>query len=130
CRRTSTSATSSRRTATPASARSRLVPRHWWHDVSAQGNGSTPEPVDDGRVSVSIDGRDARFPKGMLVLDAATELGIHIPIYCAHPKMEPVAVCRMCLVNIEKFRKLQPACATVVADGMVVRPVPPEVTAA
>jgi NADH-quinone oxidoreductase subunit G len=39
--------------------------------------------------------------------------GIHIPIYCAHPKMDPVAVCRMCLVNIEKFPKPQPACATV-----------------
>jgi NADH-quinone oxidoreductase subunit G len=63
-----------------------------------------------------------------LVLDAATELGIHIPIYCAHPKMEPVAVCRMCLVNIEKFPKPQPACATVANEGMVVRTNIPEVT--
>ncbi|MBV8302482.1 MAG: molybdopterin-dependent oxidoreductase, partial [Candidatus Dormibacteraeota bacterium] len=61
-----------------------------------------------------------RVPKGTLVLDAATELGIHIPIYCSHPKMEPVAVCRMCLVEIEKFPKPQPACATYVNDGMVV----------
>jgi NADH-quinone oxidoreductase subunit G len=59
-------------------------------------------------------------PKGTLVLDAAAELGIHIPIYCSHPKMEPVAVCRMCLVNIEKFPKPQPACATYVNEGMVV----------
>src|SRR3984893_4120674 len=75
---------------------------------------------DDGRVGLTIDGRDVRVPKGTLVLDAATELGIHIPIYCAHAKMEPVAVCRMCLVNIEKFPKPQPACATVASDGMVV----------
>ena len=91
-------------------------------------DGSALEQPDDGRVGVSIDGRDARFPKGMLVLDAATELGIHIPIYCAHPKMDPVAVCRMCLVNIEKFPKPQPACATVVAEGMVVRTETAEVT--
>ena len=52
--------------------------------------------------------------------DAATELGIHIPIYCSHPKMDPVAVCRMCLVHVEKMPKLQPACATYVAEGMVV----------
>src|ERR1700737_1689120 len=77
-------------------------------------------PPDDGRVGLTIDGRDLRVPKGTLVLDAATELGIHIPIYCAHAKMEPVAVCRMCLVNIEKFPKPQPACATVASDGMVV----------
>jgi NADH-quinone oxidoreductase subunit G len=87
-----------------------------------------PEQPDDGRVAISIDGRETRVPKGTLVLDAATALGIHIPIYCAHPKMEPVAVCRMCLVNIEKFPKPQPACATVANEGMVVRTNIPEVT--
>ena len=82
---------------------------------------AAPEAPDDGRVGVTIDGRALRVPRGTLVLDAATEAGIHIPIYCAHPKMDPVAVCRMCLVEVEKAPKLQPACATVVADGMVVR---------
>jgi NADH-quinone oxidoreductase subunit G len=77
-------------------------------------------PPDDGRVEVTIDGRTLRVPKGTLVLDAAAEVGIHIPIYCAHPKMDPVAVCRMCLVQVEKMPKLQPACATYVNDGMVV----------
>ncbi|HEX6538350.1 MAG TPA: molybdopterin-dependent oxidoreductase [Candidatus Dormibacteraeota bacterium] len=77
-------------------------------------------PQDDGRVGVTIDGRQVRVPKGTLVLDAAAGLGIHIPIYCSHPKMEPVAVCRMCLVTIEKFPKPQPACATYVSEGMVV----------
>ena len=90
--------------------------------------GTPPEQLDDGRVGISIDGRELRVPKGTLVLDAATEAGIHIPIYCAHPKMDPVAVCRMCLVNIEKFPKPQPACATVAGDGMVVRTNLPEVT--
>src|SRR5579872_2439627 len=85
-------------------------------------------PVDDGKVGVTIDGRSVRVAKNTLVLDAATELGIHIPIYCAHPKMDPVAVCRMCLVNIEKFPKPQPACATVAGEGMVVRTDLPEVT--
>jgi NADH-quinone oxidoreductase subunit G len=79
-----------------------------------------PAPPDDECVSVTIDGRALRVPRGTLVLDAATEAGVHIPIYCAHPKMDPVAVCRMCLVQVEKMPKLQPACATVVADGMVV----------
>src|ERR1039457_6885105 len=87
-----------------------------------------PEAPDDGRVSVTIDGRELRVPRGTLVLDAATEAGVHIPIYCAHPKMDPVAVCRMCLVQVEKFPKPQPACATVAGDGMVVRTDLPEVT--
>src|ERR1035437_7302203 len=78
------------------------------------------ETPDDGRVAVTIDGRALRVPRGMLVLDAATEAGVHVPIYCAHPKMDPVAVCRMCLVHIEKMPKLQPACATYVSDGMAI----------
>ncbi|MBV8194436.1 MAG: (2Fe-2S)-binding protein, partial [Candidatus Dormibacteraeota bacterium] len=87
-----------------------------------------PAQPDDGRVALTIDGRELRVPKGTLVLDAAAELGIHIPIYCAHPKMEPVAVCRMCLVHIEKFPKPQPACATYVGDGMAVTTNNAEVT--
>ena len=88
---------------------------------------AAPDQPDDGKVGVTIDGRALRVPRGMLVLDAATEAGIHIPIYCAHPKMDPVAVCRMCLVEIERTPKLQPACATVVADGMVVKTQTPPV---
>ena len=79
-----------------------------------------PAAPDDGLVGITIDGRSIRVAKGTLVTDAATELGIHIPIYCSHPKMDPVAVCRMCLVHVEKMPKLQPACATYAAEGMVV----------
>jgi NADH-quinone oxidoreductase subunit G len=86
-----------------------------------------PAAPDDGRVAVTIDGRSLRVPRGTLLLDAATQAGIHIPIYCAHPKMEPVAVCRMCLVQVEKMPKLQPACATYVSDGMSVSTRSPQV---
>lgn len=79
-----------------------------------------PAPPDDGLVGVTIDGRSARVPKGTLLTDVSEQLGIHIPIYCSHPKMEPVAVCRMCLVHVEKMPKLQPACATYASEGMVV----------
>src|SRR3982074_683124 len=69
---------------------------------------------------MTIDGRSVRVPKGTLVLDAATELGIHIPIYCAHAKMEPVAAGRACIGTMASTPKPQPACATVASDGMVV----------
>ncbi|MFN2568893.1 MAG: 2Fe-2S iron-sulfur cluster-binding protein, partial [Candidatus Dormibacteria bacterium] len=96
----------------------------------------TPAPVEpdqesgDGLVAVTIDGRERRVAPGTLVLDAATEAGVHIPIYCAHPKMDPVAVCRMCLVRIDPMPKLQPACATRVSDGMAVTTTGPEVAKA
>ena len=93
-------------------------------------DGSAPEQIDDGRVGVTIDGRELRVERGTLVWDAATLAGIHVPVYCAHTKMDPVAVCRMCLVAVEKMPKLQPACATVVTEGMVVHTQTDQVTKA
>ena len=73
------------------------------------------------QITLTIDGQSVTVPKGTLILDAAKTLGIDIPIFCSHPKMEPVAVCRMCLIEVDKMPKLQPACAIPVAEGMVVR---------
>ena len=39
-------------------------------------------------------------PVGTLVVDAAKKVGIDIPVFCYHPKMEPVGMCRQCLVEI------------------------------
>jgi NADH-quinone oxidoreductase subunit G len=72
-------------------------------------------------VAVSVDGRSVEVAPGTLVWDACEKAGVYVPVYCAHKKMEPVAVCRMCLVEVEGTPKLQPACATRVAEGMVVR---------
>ncbi len=71
-------------------------------------------------INLTVDGREVEVEPGTLVIEAAKKLGIDIPIFCYHPRMKPVAACRMCLVAIEKMGKLQPACATQVADGMVV----------
>ena len=57
---------------------------------------------------------------GKTVLQAALEAGIYIPHFCYHPNLQIRGSCRMCLVYIEKTPKLQIACATTVAEGMVV----------
>jgi NADH-quinone oxidoreductase subunit G len=77
--------------------------------------------VQTDQVTLTIDGQSVTVPKGTLILDAAKAINIDIPIFCSHPKMAPVAVCRMCLVEVEKMPKLQPACAVYVAEGMVVK---------
>ncbi len=51
-------------------------------------------------VTLTIDGQAISVPPGTLVVDAAKKLGIDIPVFCYHPKMEPVGMCRMCLVEI------------------------------
>lgn len=71
-------------------------------------------------VSVTINGREVAAEKGRLLIDVAEEIGTFVPRFCYHPGMKSVAVCRMCLVQIDGMPKLQPACATPVADGMVV----------
>ena len=81
----------------------------------------------DDLVHLTIDGRPVSVPKGTLVWAAALKLGIEIPIYCYHPKMEPLGACRMCFVEVEKMPKVATACTTVVAEGMVVRTDTPKV---
>jgi len=69
---------------------------------------------------VTIDGKETEVPEGLNVIQAAEHLGIEIPHYCFHPGLSVPGNCRMCLVEIEKAPKLQIACNTKVADGMVV----------
>ena len=73
-------------------------------------------------VTLRIDGRDVVAPKGEMLIAAAERSGTYIPRFCYHPRMEPVGVCRMCLVEVDGPRgaTLTPACYVQVADGMVV----------
>jgi len=72
-------------------------------------------------VTLTIDDQKVQVPEGTLIIEAAESVGIHIPRYCYHSGLPVVGSCRMCLVEIEKAPKLQPSCATPVAEGMVVR---------
>ncbi|HYA46478.1 MAG TPA: NADH-quinone oxidoreductase subunit NuoG [Burkholderiales bacterium] len=71
-------------------------------------------------LKVTIDGRETEVQNGATVMEAANRLGIYIPHFCYHKKLSIAANCRMCLVQIEKAPKPQPACATPVIDGMKV----------
>lgn len=90
---------------------------------------ATPAAPPD-TVTLTIDGRQATVAKGTLVVEAAKSVGIDIPVFCYEPRMAPVGACRMCLVSIERMPKLQTACTTPVADGMVVETAAPEARAA
>ena len=92
-------------------------------------------------VSVLIDGQPVSVPSGTLIIEAAKQIGIDIPVFCYHPKMEPVGMCRMCLVEVGRpvidrtsgqpviedgkpkiqfGAKLETACTTPVSEGMQV----------
>lgn len=72
-------------------------------------------------VSITIDGQTLEVEAGSTVLQAAQRLGIDIPTFCYLKRLPALASCRMCLVEIEGQRRLQPSCATAVTEGMVVR---------
>ncbi len=80
----------------------------------------------DELVTLTIDGLPVSVPKGTLVIEAAKQAGVLVPHYCYHPGLPVAGLCRMCLVDIEKAPKLQIACATQVAEGMVVRTQSPQ----
>jgi len=93
-------------------------------------------------VTLTIDGTPVTVPDGTLIVNAAKKIGIDIPVFCYHPKMEPVGMCRMCLVEVGRpvidratgqpvleadglprvqfGPKLETACTTSVSEGMVV----------
>jgi NADH-quinone oxidoreductase subunit G len=74
------------------------------------------------RVTITIDGREHEVPAGELLIKAAQDTGTYVPRFCWHPRMKPVGMCRMCLVEVEgpRGRMLTTSCTMPVNDGMVV----------
>ena len=52
------------------------------------------------------------------IIQVADRNDIHIPRFCYHKRLSIVASCRMCLVDIENVKYPQPACSTIVKEGM------------
>jgi NADH-quinone oxidoreductase subunit G len=80
----------------------------------------TQAPADT--VILTVNGKQIEATPGELVIEAAERNGTYIPRFCYHPRMEPVGMCRMCIVEIDTGRgpALQPACMIPVAPDMVV----------
>ena len=77
--------------------------------------------VETNTVTLQINGREITVAKGLSVVEAAAEAGVEIPVFCYEPRLGAgVGACRMCLCEIEGIPKLQTACTTPVADGMIV----------
>ena len=80
-------------------------------------------------ITLTINGRAVQARAGQTVYEAAAAAGIRIPVLCHHPRLQPQGACRICLVEIEKQRGLQPSCTYPVTEGMVVRTDTPAVIA-
>lgn len=72
-------------------------------------------------INLTIDGKSVQVPEGASVLQAAEAAGVQIPTLCHHPALKPFGGCRLCLVDVEGARTLQPACTLPASEKMVVQ---------
>ena len=86
-------------------------------DVQNKNSGAS-----EATVSITVDGKAVNARPGDLIIEAAERAGVFIPRFCYHPRMEPVGMCRMCLVEVSGPRgfSLQPACYLRVNEGLEV----------
>jgi bidirectional [NiFe] hydrogenase diaphorase subunit len=71
--------------------------------------------------TLQVDGRTITALEDQTIFSAAWDNGIHIPRICHLGGLADAGACRLCLVEIEGQKKLQPSCITKVAEDMVVR---------
>ena len=81
-------------------------------------------------VTLTVDGKQLTAPAGTLLIEACKSVGIDVPSFCYYPGLSLQGACRMCVVRVEKMPKLQTACTTPVAEGMVVTTESPEIAQA
>ena len=69
-------------------------------------------------VKLRIDGREVEVEKGTNLIEAGKKAGVFVPQFCYHPGLPVVAVCRICLCEIEGRPKLIAGCATPAEEGI------------
>lgn len=74
-------------------------------------------------INLKIDNKPVVVKKGTTILEAASNIGVHIPTLC-YMKLDDMSIenkpggCRVCVVEVEGRRNLAPACCTEATEGM------------
>ncbi len=71
-------------------------------------------------INVTINGRSYSADENTTILDIAKANHIYIPTLCYLEGVSDVGSCRMCVVGVEGYDRLLPACRTKAQDGMVI----------
>ena len=73
-------------------------------------------------IKFTVNGNELEAKSGELLIEACENSGIHIPRFCWHKRLEPVGMCRMCLVEVEtpRGKALVPSCTTEITEDLVV----------
>src|SRR5512134_1000644 len=71
-------------------------------------------------ITLMIDGQEVTAQEGVTLLEVARENGKDIPTICFHEATTANGLCRICVVEVEGMRVLQPACIVQAAKDMKV----------
>ena len=71
-------------------------------------------------VNLIINNQKVSVPEGTTIMEAAKNVGIHIPHLCFLKEINEIGACRVCLVEVEGMDKLVTACNTQCREGMKV----------
>ncbi len=72
-------------------------------------------------IKLTINNQEVVTEEGNTLLDAARENGTDIPTICFHEATTANGLCRMCVVEVEGQRLLQPSCIVQAAKDMKVK---------
>jgi NADH-quinone oxidoreductase subunit G len=86
--------------------------------------------MSEDAVNITVDGVPMKARKGEMIIRVTDANDVYVPRFCYHEKLPIAANCRMCLVEVEKAPKPLPACATPVAEGMIIHTRSPKAIAA
>lgn len=78
-------------------------------------------------VNITIDGVKLSVPSSLTILKAAEIAGHPVPSLCYWEGINEIGACRMCIVEVEGYDHLLPACIDTVAEGMVIHTNSPRV---
>src|SRR5262245_26872321 len=71
-------------------------------------------------ITLKIDGEEVTVPDGTTLLEAARMLGKEIPVICYHDATTSNGLCRVCVVDVNNGRLLQPAGIAACQNGTAV----------
>ncbi|MEW6115596.1 MAG: molybdopterin-dependent oxidoreductase [Nitrospirota bacterium] len=72
-------------------------------------------------VKFTIDGKEAKAPEGVNLIEAAALNGVHIPNLCFLKGQKGIGACRLCLVEVEGMKAPMIGCTSKIKDGMSIK---------
>lgn len=74
--------------------------------------------MQEGKVSLKIDGKAYEFDAGLTILEACAKTAIDIPTLCYLKDINQEAACSICLVEVRGAKTLLRSCVTSIKQGM------------